>query len=87
MTKKRRAEPMTSHDLGTLLLGNPRVPLVLIPRNGAIGWFMAVALADLTPEMTVRLDLGPIPGAEEDLETLRALVVAPTEEDAHERQA
>lgn len=79
-TPSKRREAMTSHDLGTLLLGNPRVPLVLFPRAGTPGWFMAVALTDLTADMAVKLDAGPVPATGEDLETLRAQVIAPEEE-------
>lgn len=79
-TTRGRKDPMTSHDLGTLLLGNPRVPLVLIPRTGAEGWFLAVALASIAADMAATLDAGPIPAAGEDLEALRAQVIAPAKE-------
>ena len=73
----RKREPMNSHDLGTLLLGNPQVPLVLIPRTGTEGWFMAVPLSFLAPYAGARLDEGPVPAVGEDLDGLRARVIAP----------
>lgn len=39
--------PITSRDLGALLLESPEIPLVFFPRDGAAGWWLAVPLASI----------------------------------------